>query len=145
MTTLTVGGVVIQLADWVSDRCYNTVDCGVYPQITGDPRRWPDCMFALLKFTSGEAGDSHPLQLDADLAAVVHGALINGVPDATTAWAIANTVDAAVDEQDRRDGKPWRGPRLESAPIKAFFVTRTQPKAPAPKSRQRRARRRRRR
>lgn len=81
------------------------------PDKTGDRRRWPDAFVSVTNIHDivNAAG------IDPDLAAAVTAALDAYLDAVTTPvsphhyayeWALANILDAAIDEQDRRNDKP---------------------------------------
>jgi hypothetical protein len=143
MTAVKLGdGAVVSLSDWVDDKLYGVVAVIERPRPpkTGDPTRWPDIASwrdngSRVWRNGPEICDVVGLR-DSDLVTVVtqafdtydylddRGARDQIPYDAVVEaeWVLANVLDAAVDEQRRRDGLPDRGPRPEPSPVEPFTV-----------------------
>lgn len=113
----------VQLADWTDDRVYSTAPLNAVtapvprPTQTGCPRRWPDVRPSWPAITDVEMLDTCTL-VDRDLRDVVTRVydLYHADPTVDNEWTLANTIDAAVDEQDRRRGWAPRAPRPCNGP-----------------------------
>lgn len=121
-------GTTVQLTDWIDDRIYNTIAVTPRAAMRARPartychRRWPDVVI----YSSGTrdvrnyaAGIWTAATLvDEDLCAVVTAAhrAFEHDDSVENEWALANTLDAAIDEQDRRRGWAPRAPRPPEPP-----------------------------
>jgi hypothetical protein len=89
------------------------------PELTTDARRWPNANYGnygSLEYIVDAAG-----VVDEDLRAAIYAADPDGLNHGTprrkdlAEWALCNVLDAAIDEQDRRSGRPVK-PRTPWCP-----------------------------